>query len=258
MKFGINRVKIRILSGGKEHSTLKSLRESFSLEDVLPSYSDGRLATWLRQRDEDDLADRLEKIQADGIKSPELELKLINEFFGTEYKSVLEYAECCKNANNADLAYDYVISLKNDDELIELARLGKLTPEKAKAKGVYGKTMYNICSTLLKDAGDDKAKKEEAYPWKYLADKFDDNETKEFRETVNYKWICDVVPNEYTTKIVDGHEVSDLRLSVYWKNGYSLESFYVSRILNGYGEKWHLPTKNEAEELIKKFEKNLL
>ena len=258
MKFGINRVKIRILSGGKEHSTLESLRESFSLEDVLPSYIDGRLATWLRQRDEDDLADRLEKIQADGIKSPKLELKLINEFFGTEYKSVLEYAKCCQNASNADLAYDYVTSLKNETELIELARLGKLSPEKAKAKGVCGKTMYIICRTLLKDAGDDKAKKEKAYPWKYQADKLDDEETKEFRKTDSYDRICDDVPKENKSKskilAVDNNEAVDIDLSVYWSKDYRelTDTPYDKKWQNNFDKNWHLPSENEANELIDK------
>lgn len=52
-------VRIRILSGGEEHSSLESLRNNFSLKDLIPTVNDGRLAKWLRQKGEDALADEV-------------------------------------------------------------------------------------------------------------------------------------------------------------------------------------------------------
>lgn len=40
-------VKIRIKSGGEEHSSLESLKRNFSISDINPLL-DGRLARWLR------------------------------------------------------------------------------------------------------------------------------------------------------------------------------------------------------------------
>ena len=49
-------VRIRILSGGMEHSTLSSLKEHFYLEDVMRLIANGSLTRWLRQCGESDLA----------------------------------------------------------------------------------------------------------------------------------------------------------------------------------------------------------
>lgn len=40
-------VRIRILSGGEEHSSIESLRNNYSLTDILPLARDGRLHKWL-------------------------------------------------------------------------------------------------------------------------------------------------------------------------------------------------------------------
>lgn len=53
-------VRIRISSGGMEHSSLMSLKEHFSLEDVMGLIANGSLARWLKQCGESDLASLIE------------------------------------------------------------------------------------------------------------------------------------------------------------------------------------------------------
>ncbi|MCQ2093766.1 MAG: hypothetical protein MJY81_02070 [Bacteroidaceae bacterium] len=53
-------VRIRISSGGIEHSSLTSLKEHFSLEDVMGLIANGSLARWLRQCGESELAGVIE------------------------------------------------------------------------------------------------------------------------------------------------------------------------------------------------------
>lgn len=51
-------VKIRIKSGGEEHTSLDSLMRNFNISDILPLL-DGRLVRWLKQQGENELADAL-------------------------------------------------------------------------------------------------------------------------------------------------------------------------------------------------------
>lgn len=53
-------IRIRISSGGMEHSTLDSLRKHFSISDVMPMIEDGRLVRWLIQRGENNIAKQIE------------------------------------------------------------------------------------------------------------------------------------------------------------------------------------------------------
>lgn len=69
-------VKIRITSGGEEHSSLESLRNNFKWDDISKLF-DGRLVKWLRRIDE------LEKAQMiEDIKDPEKKvLEIYNILF---------------------------------------------------------------------------------------------------------------------------------------------------------------------------------
>lgn len=40
-------IRIRIVSGGEEHSSIETLRNNYSLDDILPLVKDGRLHKWL-------------------------------------------------------------------------------------------------------------------------------------------------------------------------------------------------------------------
>ena len=52
-------IRIRIISGGEEHSSLESLRNNFSLKDLMPMVNDGRLVKWLRQKGENAIAENI-------------------------------------------------------------------------------------------------------------------------------------------------------------------------------------------------------
>lgn len=55
-------VRIRIKSGGEEHSSFESLKRHFCVKDLLPSAKDGRLSRWLRQQEKDNIAERVETL----------------------------------------------------------------------------------------------------------------------------------------------------------------------------------------------------
>lgn len=62
-------IRIRIKSGGEEHSSLDSLRQNLCVQDLWPLIKDDRLSRWLRQLGEVDLAhaiDVVPKEQLDG------------------------------------------------------------------------------------------------------------------------------------------------------------------------------------------------
>lgn len=50
-------IRIRIVSGGEEHSSIESLRHNYSLGDILPLVKDGRLHKWLLRVGEKNAAD---------------------------------------------------------------------------------------------------------------------------------------------------------------------------------------------------------
>lgn len=79
-------IKIRIKSGGEEHSSLDSLKCCFSIKDIVPLL-DGRLQRWLRQQKQDQLVDALEynwynrKLD---FESPQGKFNLVHLFFEKE------------------------------------------------------------------------------------------------------------------------------------------------------------------------------
>ena len=59
-------VRIRIMSGGMEHSNLKSLSEHFSAKDVMESISNGCMVRWLLQCGEREIAESIESASGKG------------------------------------------------------------------------------------------------------------------------------------------------------------------------------------------------
>ncbi len=53
-------VRIRIMSGGMEHSNLKSLKDHFSIKDVMESIPNGSMVRWLKQCGEEEKAESIE------------------------------------------------------------------------------------------------------------------------------------------------------------------------------------------------------
>ena len=73
-------VKIRIKSGGEEHSSLESLTHNFNINDIKPLL-DGRLVRWLRQQGENELADVVSKVDASVADSMQGVMYLMRIFF---------------------------------------------------------------------------------------------------------------------------------------------------------------------------------
>ena len=69
-------VKMRIVSGGMEHSTMESLRRHFTLDDVLPLLESGTLLRWLKQVGATDTIERVTAFRFADIKNPTPEEKI--------------------------------------------------------------------------------------------------------------------------------------------------------------------------------------
>lgn len=69
-------VKMRIVSGGMEHSTMESLRRHFTLDDVLPLLESGSLLRWLKQVGATDTIERVTAFRFADIKNPTPEEKI--------------------------------------------------------------------------------------------------------------------------------------------------------------------------------------
>lgn len=80
-------VKIRINSGGEEHSSLDSLKMNFCISDV-KELLDGRLSRWLRQQNEASLAEEVDKFKSEDLKEEEGILAFIKLFFCKDLQSV--------------------------------------------------------------------------------------------------------------------------------------------------------------------------
>lgn len=89
-------VRIRIKSGGEEHSSLDSLKRNFDLSDVRVLL-DGRLSRWLKQQGEHDLASKIES--SDKQKLIKEDFSLCKLFFGTEINNKISnihsFADYC-------------------------------------------------------------------------------------------------------------------------------------------------------------------
>lgn len=80
-------VKIRINSGGEEHSSLDSLKINFCISDV-KELLDGRLSRWLRQQNEGSLAEEVDKFNAEDLDLDDKCLAFIKLIFYKELESV--------------------------------------------------------------------------------------------------------------------------------------------------------------------------
>lgn len=83
-------VRIRISSGGQEHSSLDTLLENFDIESLLSLYINGSLSRWLNQIGAFNIADKLSKLQIsdfDNITDDELE-SFVRAFFNDDISTV--------------------------------------------------------------------------------------------------------------------------------------------------------------------------
>lgn len=111
-------VRIRISSGGIEHSSLTSLKEHFSLEDVMGLIANGSLTRWLKQCGESDLASEME-CASEGDK-----MDVLKSFF-PELKRIKPEIELVKylyhSGQEKTAAYLFNSDLINDINAIKQA-----------------------------------------------------------------------------------------------------------------------------------------
>ena len=81
-------VRIRIKSGGEEHSSLESLKQNFCLEDIKPLL-DGRLSRWLQRQGEKEqqLAEELKNFDAQRLNQAEGMFAFLQLFFAQEFEA---------------------------------------------------------------------------------------------------------------------------------------------------------------------------
>ena len=96
-------VRIRIKSGGEEHSSLDSLKRNFDLSDVRVLL-DGRLSRWLKQQGEHDLASKIES--SDKQKLIKEDFSLCKLFFGTEINNKISNIHSFADYCVADKRYE--------------------------------------------------------------------------------------------------------------------------------------------------------
>lgn len=73
-------VKIRIKSGGEEHSSLDSLKRNFNISDIQPLL-DGRLVRWLKQQGEDELANVISEVESESLNTLQGAMNVMQIFF---------------------------------------------------------------------------------------------------------------------------------------------------------------------------------
>ena len=120
-------VKIRIKSGGEEHSSLDSLLHNFDISDIKPLL-DGRLVRWLKQQGENELAEMVDGIDASSLQTVHGLMYLMKIFF-PEYiekkgiNDLLALAESWLKSpfyrKNGENLYSDIISIYDDSGSLE-------------------------------------------------------------------------------------------------------------------------------------------
>ena len=123
-------VKIRIKSGGEEHSSLDSLKRNFDIHDIQPLL-DGRLVRWMKQQGENELADMVSKVDASVADSIHGVMYLMKIFFAEyiERNNINDVLELIKlwlksssyRKNGENLFYT-IIWLLNDPSSLEICK----------------------------------------------------------------------------------------------------------------------------------------
>lgn len=158
-------VRIRILSNGKENSSLEELKSNFDLEAVIGLMSDDRLFRWLRQRNEIELANSIKQI---GEPSTILDkyIKIISRFFPNikETDSPIEVIkfsfakDTSSNSHNGYILLSAILESKRT-ECIRPAIL-QFWNELESASGKFQKLVEDFCREC---ANSDKTNGENTY-----------------------------------------------------------------------------------------------
>lgn len=112
-------IRIRIKSGGEEHSSLDSLRQNLCVQDLWPLVKDKRLSRWLRQLGEVELAHDIDALSESQLDFPTyfkvLVIFLKDDLVGhhvTELYTLFSFWHDCekRNSKNYDSLRKYLLS----------------------------------------------------------------------------------------------------------------------------------------------------
>ena len=107
-------IRIRIKLGDSEHSSLDSVKDNFSIEELYPLFKDGRLERWLRQIGEIVVADKVQAISgkcgAGGLQDHIL-------FLSVFFKEVADYL------HNNGLGEDFLLDSYFDSVLLDVLKI---------------------------------------------------------------------------------------------------------------------------------------
>lgn len=232
-------VRIRIMSGGMEHSNLKSLKDHFSIKDVMESISNDSMDRWLEQCGENERAKSVKAASKKGaieimkVFFPELEMKSNVDIVIHLYKSgqkddaIYLFDEYWKK--DADIAFIYA---------------------KERAKDIDDFKSFNVTKDILESAirrGNRQAKEyKESDFWKDREYRFSVSNSE-----VNIQKMKNVVLN-----IFDGNGVSLKKLNNKEKNIVKFAEFCkeISRKIMRYSYNesimWDVVQFRESQEKI--------
>ena len=115
-------VRIRISSGGMEHSTLDSFKAHFEVSSVMPMIKDGRLVRWLKQCGETEMA---RNVQSVDVNNEAAILKIFFPELDTCKSKIDLVTKLYLMGQKHDATYLYERYLANDEKAVmKLYRLG--------------------------------------------------------------------------------------------------------------------------------------
>ena len=149
-------IRIRIVSGGEEHSSIETLRDNYSLDDILPRVKDGQLYKWLKRVGEIKAAETAEKLKDHDIDANSKSMvELTSVIFNTTSTNIEELLELWHRKypksflnnikNNIPALKSYCENLQNISEAREL--YSSCNDENSK---MALKDWQNIFVTILK------------------------------------------------------------------------------------------------------------
>lgn len=216
-------VRIRIKSGGEEHSSFESLKRHFCVKDLLPSAKDGRLSRWLRQQGEETVANSIDEqsneLPAAGDSASITEqayLKFVLAFFDFEYSQISTKQALWEQWSATSYANCY-----------ECQNLGKevaeaFVKEKKAKEDEKMKSSYSLALKKYKEEPDSRTKIE----W---MDIFSCFKTKMI-EDVDYNWLMYEITSmeEYLEKSAElGHKIAKEILSPNRFENVSMQDFFT-------------------------------
>lgn len=136
MKFALE------MGNGVQVRDLTKLKENFSLNKIIPYVLDGRLATWLRDRHEEQLAQDVSALDKNDPMFPQ---KLC-ELFGAEYK--LEQNEDDKTIQNRMVKLSMLTTITTDSRFLDAVDQVAFTQDDIYDLLDAGETVIYLCGTV--------------------------------------------------------------------------------------------------------------